>query len=269
MGHKWKYDYGFYLLIIKIFSVNQYEGSLSIIFRDPIFQPKRNYTMLRFTLCISLTIALSSTSLAQKLVAEPANIDPALPNVLLIGDSISIGYTMPVRKKMAGVANVFRPKTNCGPTTKGVAELDQWLGDRKWSVIHFNHGLHDLKYMGPNNKNLADPKKSNSHPQVPPTEYATNLKKIAQRLKKTGAVVIWCETTPVPEGAQGRVVGDSKKYNEIAAKVVKELGDIKTNPLWHLSSKEVPTRPANVHYTAEGSNQLADQVVSVIKKNLP
>ena len=103
----------------------------------------------------------------------------------------------------------------------------------------------------------------------PPAEYESNLKTIAEKLKKTGAVVIWCETTPVPEGAKGRVVGDSKKYNEVAAKVMKELGDIKTNPLWQLSNKEVPTRPANVHYTAEGSNKLADQVVSVIKENLP
>ena len=225
--------------------------------------------MLRSTLCLALTLSLGSSCLAQKLVAEPTDINPDLPNVLLIGDSISIGYTMPVRKKMAGAANVFRPKTNCGPTTKGVAELDKWLGDRKWSVIHFNHGLHDLKYMGPNNENLADPKGSKSHQQVPPAEYESNLKTIAEKLKKTGAVVIWCETTPVPEGAKGRVVGDSKKYNEVAAKVMKELGEIKTNPLWQLSNKEVPTRPANVHYTAEGSNKLADQVVSIIKENLP
>ena len=225
--------------------------------------------MLRVILCLTVAISLCSNTLAQKLAAVPAEINPELPNVLLIGDSISMGYTKPVREKMKGIANVFRPATNCGPTTKGVAELDKWLGDRKWSVIHFNHGLHDLKYMGPNNENLADPKNSKAHQQVPPTEYAANLKKIAERLKKTGAIVIWCETTPVPEGAKGRVVGDSKKYNTIAAKVVQELGDIQTNPLWRLSIKGIPTRPANVHYTAEGSDKLADQVVLVIKKNLP
>lgn len=224
--------------------------------------------MIRSVLCFAVVVCLYSDSFAQKIVTEPG-INPDLPNVLLIGDSISMGYTVPVRKKMAGTANVFRPKTNCGPTTKGVAELNKWLGDRKWSVIHFNHGLHDLKYMGANNGNLADPKDSKSHQQVPPAEYEANLKKIAERLKKTGAVVIWCETTPVPKGAKGRVVGDSKKYNDIAAKVMKELGDIQTNPLWQTSTEGIPTRPANVHYTAEGSNKLADQVVSIIKKHLP
>ena len=192
-----------------------------------------------------------------------------LPRVLIIGDSISIGYTKPLTEMLEGRAIVVHNTGNAQHSAHGLKNLEKWLGDGKWDVIHFNHGLHDLKYMGPNNENLADPKGSKSHQQVPPAEYESNLKTIAEKLKKTGAVVIWCETTPVPEGAKGRVVGDSKKYNEVAAKVMKELGEIKTNPLWQLSNKEVPTRPANVHYTAEGSNKLADQVVSVIKENLP
>ncbi len=61
-----------------------------------------------------------------------------LPRVLLIGDSISIGYTVPVRKLLEGKANVHRPRTNCGPTTRGVQAIDEWLGDGKWDVIHFN-----------------------------------------------------------------------------------------------------------------------------------
>ena len=93
-----------------------------------------------------------------------------LPRILLIGDSISIGYTVPVRNKLKGKANVHRPRTNCGPTTKGVAEIDAWLGDGKWDVIHFNWGLHDLKYMGPKGQNLADPKAKESHQQVPPED---------------------------------------------------------------------------------------------------
>ena len=56
--------------------------------------------------------------------APPKNIDPKLPNVLLIGDSISIGYMVPAREKLAGVANVFRPNTNCGPTTRGLESLE-------------------------------------------------------------------------------------------------------------------------------------------------
>ena len=70
-----------------------------------------------------------------------------LPRVLLIGDSISIGYTVPARDALRGEANVHRPLTNCGPTTRGLESLSQWLGDTDWDVIHFNWGLHDLKYL--------------------------------------------------------------------------------------------------------------------------
>ena len=73
--------------------------------------------------------------------------DPNLPRVLLIGDSISIGYTAPVREFLKGKANVHRIPTNGGPTTNGLANLDKWLGTSKWDVIHFNWGLHDLKYL--------------------------------------------------------------------------------------------------------------------------
>ena len=79
-----------------------------------------------------------------------------LPRVLIIGDSISIGYTLPVRKLLDGRANVHRAAANCGPTTRGLESLDAWLGDKPWDVIHFNWGLHDLKYMGPQGQNLAD-----------------------------------------------------------------------------------------------------------------
>ena len=124
-----------------------------------------------------------------------------------------MGYTLQVRELLKGKANVHRPPTKCGPTIKGLAALDDWLKvggqGKKWDVIHFNWGLHDLKYMGPNGKNLADPKAKTSRKQVPPVEYEKNLRELVKRLKKTGARLIWRNTTPVPEGARGRVPGDS------------------------------------------------------------
>jgi hypothetical protein len=192
-----------------------------------------------------------------------------LPRVLLIGDSISIGYTVPVRTKLEGKANVHRPMTNCGPTTKGVESIDEWLGDGKWDVIHFNWGLHDLKYMGPNGKNLASPNDGDSFQQVPPAEYEKNLRLLVKRMKKTGASLIWRSTTPVPKGAGGRVVGDSEKYNMIAAKIMKEEG-IPTNDLYSVSMKfkEGLQKPANVHYSAKGSDALADSAVASITNAL-
>ncbi len=196
-----------------------------------------------------------------------------LPRVLLIGDSISIGYTVEVRNLLKGKANVHRPLTNCGPTIKGLEELDKWLETggvgKKWDVIHFNWGLHDLKYMGPNGENLADPKAGTSKQQVPPKEYQKNLEQLTDRLQKTGAKLIWRNTTPVPEGCQGRVVGDSAKYNEIAAGIMKKR-NIPTNDLFTFTNENPGLiREANVHYTAEGSKALAKDVVQSITPHLP
>lgn len=198
---------------------------------------------------------------------------PGLPRVLLIGDSISIGYTVAVREKLKGKANIHRPLTNCGPTTTGVANLDAWLetggADKKWDVIHFNWGLHDLKYMGPNGENLADPSAATSHRQVSPEDYGRNLESLVERLKKTGARLIWRNTTPVPDGAKGRVKGDELVYNEIA-KDVMARASVPTHDLYSFAKERLDRiqKPADVHFTPEGSDILADDVVRVILEAL-
>ncbi|TWU58697.1 hypothetical protein Poly51_14760 [Rubripirellula tenax] len=196
----------------------------------------------------------------------PPEVDASLPNVLLIGDSISIGYMLDARKQLAGEANVWRPATNCGPTTTGLKSLETWIGDTEWDVIHFNFGLHDLKFMGPKGQNLADPTDPTSAPQVPIDEYAKNLRKIAERLKATGATVIWRETTPVPDGAKGRVPGDSKRYNEVAAKVMAEIGGIETDPMYEVAVSIANLQnKADVHYKPEGSAKLGEQVAKTVR----
>jgi hypothetical protein len=77
---------------------------------------------------------------------RPVKDDPKLPRVLLIGDSISIGYTVAVRERLKGKANVHRIPQNGGATEVGLDKMTAWLGKGKWDVIHFNFGLHDAKY---------------------------------------------------------------------------------------------------------------------------
>lgn len=202
-------------------------------------------------------------------VLLPVVDQPDLPRVLLIGDSISMGYTLPVRKLLAGGANVHRPLTNCGPTTRGLEQMDEWLGDKPWTVIHFNWGLHDLKYVGPPGETLADPKAPDSRQQVPPAQYEVNLRKLVQRLKQSGAKLIWCSTTPVPEGAAGRVPGDEANYNAIAAKIMQENG-VAINDLCAAAKPPLDKLqlPANVHFTADGYEQLAKEVARSIREAL-
>jgi len=193
---------------------------------------------------------------------------PGLPRVLLIGDSISIGYTLPTRALLNGKVNLHRIPTNGGPTIKGLEQIDTWLGKKKWDVIHFNWGLHDLKYMGPNGENLF-PKEKGGKVQVPIQEYEKNLERLVVRMKKTNAKLIWRNTTPIPPGSKGRYVGDSIKYNAAAARVMIRHG-IPTHDLFTMSKKRMKEimLPANVHYTKDGSEVLGGDVAMVILEAL-
>jgi len=194
---------------------------------------------------------------------------PGLPRVLLIGDSISIGYTVAVQELLKGKANVHRIPTNGGPSSNGVANIKEWLGDSKWDVIHFNFGLHDLVYMGPDGARLVEPSLPGAKHQVPLPDYEKNLTAIVQQLQATGAKVIWCNTTPVPEGTKGRIADESIQFNEVAAKVM-QAANVPTNDLHrHAKAKLTEVQlPANVHFTPEGSKYLAEKVAAEIQKLL-
>lgn len=214
---------------------------------------------------ISLLIAVFTVSILgmQTFAQNPAFAEikdqPNLPRVLLIGDSISIGYTVAVREELDGVANVHRIPTNGGPTFRGLERINEWLGKSEWDVIHFNWGLHDLKFM------------PDDHHQVILEQYKLNLERLVERLKQTEAKLIWCNTTPVPEGGvkPKRIPNDVVKYNEAAAKIMKKH-DIAINDLYSFANKQLKEiqQPINVHFTNEGSKILGKEVASVIKNAL-
>ena len=233
------------------------------------------------TIALLCLAVLTSAALAQapkapvKKERKPnpamANIEdvPGLPRVLIIGDSISIGYTLDVRELLKGKANVHRIPTNGGPTTNGLKNIQAWLGDSKWDVIHFNWGLHDLKYIQDDPSKRADPKASGSHLQVALLDYEKNLAALVKTMQATGAKLIWCATTPVPAGSDGRIESDEVKYNEAAARVMTAAG-IPTNDLRaHALAKPEAQLPANVHYSPEGSRYLAEKVAAMIAEHLP
>ena len=197
----------------------------------------------------------------------PIKDDPALPRVLLIGDSISIGYTLPTRAHLKGIANVHRIPQNGGPTDRGLEKIDQWIGDKKWDLIHFNWGLHDLCYRNPESKAQGKRDKVDGTVTNSPEAYAANLEKLVARLQETGASLIFATTTPVPEGEVGRKVGDDVIYNKAALEVMKKH-DIEVDDLYSVMAgkmSEYAVGPGNVHFKKEGSKLLADHVAAVIK----
>lgn len=214
---------------------------------------------LLFAASLTALFALAAEAVPPNPVLAPIQDIPGLPRMLIIGDSISMGYTLPVRELLKDRVNVHRIPENGGPTTYGVRQLDKWLGDGKWDVITFNFGLHDLKIM------------DNGLQQVPPQDYEKNLRTIVARLKATGAKLIWVNTTPVPEGDLNppRHFYDAMKYNEIAAKVMKDNG-ITTLDLYAFALPQLAhiQKPHDVHFSAEGYRALAQQIAAAVQAAL-
>lgn len=188
------------------------------------------------------------------------------PRILIIGDSISIGYFKPLQKLLEGKAVVEHNAGNAADTANGLANLDKWLGDTRWDVIHFNHGLHDLKYVDEQGRNTAVEK---GRQKIPIDQYEKNLDELVRRLKKTGAKLIFATTTPVPDGTGFRVKGDAQKYNVAAERVMKKhrvmIDDLYSYSLPRLGEIQ---SPQNVHFTEAGSELLAEQVANSILKAL-
>ena len=203
--------------------------------------------------------------------------DPKLPNVLILGDSISIGYTREVRKLLAGKANVYRPMgpngkrpANCSGTTAGVKQIDQWLKGTKWDVIHFNWGLHDMKHVKEPGAD-ATSNSPDSPVQATVEKYVENLDAIVGKLKATQARLIFATTTPVVPGTTNplREPDAPATYNAAALKIM-QANSITVNDLFgycqpHLEEWQLPK---NVHFKPVGSAALARKVAAEIEKTL-
>ncbi|TWU44197.1 Alpha-L-fucosidase [Novipirellula aureliae] len=205
--------------------------------------------------------------------------DPALPNVLIYGDSISIMYTQRVREKLKDKANVYRLYCNGGDSSSFIAKmtkmheamrdekLDQpWTFD--WDVIQFNIGLHDLKYISANKLD-----KQNGKQVTTLQEYQKNLDEIVGYLKKLApeAKLIFATTTPVPEGEPGRFAGDAVKYNKVAEEVMSKYPEITINDLYSFTKPNQQVwwnKPGDVHYKPEGRSAQGDEVARIILESL-
>lgn len=194
-----------------------------------------------------------------------SKVDPTLPMVLILGDSISMGYTKTVRSKLVGTANVIHNPGNSQGTTHTLKELDKWLAMQDWDVIHFNLGLHDLKRVteagtSQNSNDPDDPR------QADLTAYTANLEKIVGKLKASKAKLIFATTTPFPAGVKPhRDPADAINYNKAAVAIMKAHG-IPVNDLYTLVLPELKSlqKPANVHFTGAGSQKMGEQVAEMI-----
>lgn len=211
-------------------------------------------------LSLMMTVAVFADAKSKDSALQAIDDVPGLPRVLLIGDSISIGYTVPTRDLLRGRANVHRPLTNCSATSTGLSQMKSWLGDKTWDVIHFNFGLHDAKL----------PPEGVRH--APLDVYEKNLRQLVKQIQATGAKVVFATTTPVPNGGNlspTRRFGRIDDYNATAWKVMSEMGvtmnDLGVAIAPHVEKLQIRN---DVHFNADGSKLLAKHVAASIEREL-
>lgn len=177
--------------------------------------------------------------------------DPALPRVLLIGDSVSRAYTQTVRKALAGKANVHRAPANCGPTATGVKKIDIWLGDGEWDLIHFNFGIHDRN--------------------TPLEDYTARLEQLITRMKETGATLIWAHSTPLPDLPEKDWTAVSMIERNTAAAELMNKHNISVNNLFTAITPQLDElqNPDDCHFNSSGNEFLGMKTAQFIEAQLP
>ena len=180
-----------------------------------------------------------------------------LPRVVLVGDSIRLGYAPRVAERLTGKAVVISVPDNGGDSANVLAHLDEWIIREKPDVVHLNCGLHDLKKA----------KKDGGY-QVELDRYAENLRRIVARIRaETNAELVFADTTPILDERHARrgtnfdrTEVDVRRYNTAASAIMRELAVPIDDLHWLVEQGGLETMlgPDGTHYTSAGSDRLAE-----------
>jgi lysophospholipase L1-like esterase len=221
--------------------------------------------MRRISLLVVIVIcALSAIAQARLPITEkvewtwtdrPETPVPSLPNVLLVGDSITRGYYPAIAKELSGTANVYLFATSA---SSGDPRLPGQLRDYlsmmglTFAVIHFNNGMHGWGYTEP--------------------QYAADLPGMIAALRATQphAALLWANTTPVLRDSTKGESSNARidERNRLAAAVMTREG-IPTDDQHALMLKHPELHNGDVHFTDAGSALQAVQVAQSIRQALP
>ena len=190
-----------------------------------------------------------------------------MKRVLLLGDSIRMGYCGMVRQLLADQAEVVFPEENGRCTQYTLLQLGTWAAQignpEEIDVIHWNNGHWDAAHWG-----------GDAEPINTPEIYARMLNILLRNLRRIfpKAQILFATTTPMnPDGSNSvnsRTTEQIMQYNE-KAKAVMNAAGIPINDLFALA-KDFPSSWYRdyCHYTVEGFQKLAEQVAETIQRYL-
>jgi len=190
-----------------------------------------------------------------------------MQSIVLIGDSIRLGYQPTVARVLAGIADVWGPPDNGGTSRNVLEHLDEWALKRRPDIVHVNCGLHDLRR-----------ERGQEGTAVPLEEYAENVRAILERLAKKGRTqVVWATTTPVHGKRHhavkpfDRLEADVDRYNAAATRIALATGAVIDDLYAFVMSRgrDDLLDQDGVHYRDDGYELLGKAVAGVLRPLLP
>lgn len=185
---------------------------------------------------------------------RPPHPDPALPNVLLLGDSISRNYFPEVRKNLAGIANIYlmASSTSVGDPRlpRQIAEFEDTEKVR-FRVVHFNNGMHGWAYTEAQYK----------------AAFPAFLRAVRSLAGKDGAL-IWANTTPVRSNAHDGPTNPRVEERNRIAEEFARAAKIPIDDQFSLMGKHRDLYDDSVHFNTAGANIQGDQVTAAIRAAL-
>ena len=185
---------------------------------------------------------------------RPLHPDPKLPNVLLLGDSISRNYFPEVCKNLTGIANVYLMASS---TSVGDPRLEHQIKEFaetekvRFSVVHFNNGMHGWAYTEDQYK----------------AAFPAFLRTV-QSLTENDGVLIWASTTPVRQDAtNGATNSYVEERNRIALGFVQAVG-IPLDDQFTLMQAHQDLYQDSIHFNSAGATIQGDQATAMIRKAL-
>lgn len=193
------------------------------------------------------------------------------PRVLIIGDSISLGYTPFIKTHFSGKVVIEHNPGNAQHTGTGLNKVKEWVSNRDWDIVQFNWGLWDLCYRHTDSKVQGHRDKINGEITFTVDQYRTNLDSIVSILTKTtDAKLIFVTTSYVPEMEAGRFSEDALKYNAVAKEVMRkhnvDINDIYTESI--AIHRQYGVGPDDVHYTQEGYKALSTLIIDYLSEKI-
>ena len=179
-----------------------------------------------------------------------------MKKVLIIGDSISMGYRSNVKELLKDEAAVVFPEENGRFIKYTVWGLFNWIKELGTpDIIHWNNGLWDVHREVPMLEALT-----------PIEEYVNNISRMIQDINRIlGAKIIWASTTPVAEGLIGKSNTDIAVYNNAVAAIMSENGII-ISDLNSLVTKNMNyICEDKLHLTEEGYKKCSEIVANNIR----